>query len=88
MYTVPEALERLSVSRTTLYALLRRGDLRRVKVGRRTYVPAAELTTYTERLAAASDGGPAVVRHSPRCSYLIFHNRPCDCPAAQTSSIQ
>ena len=81
MYTVPEVLERLSVSKTTLYALLRRGDLSRVKVGRRTYVPATDLAIYLEGRSAASRVQAAVVRHSSTCSYLVFHNRSCDCSA-------
>ena len=85
MYTVPEVMDRLSVSKTTLYSLLRRGDLPRVKMGSRTYVRAADLTTYQESLGPASGAKPAVVRHSPTCSYLVFHTRPCDCQAAQES---
>jgi excisionase family DNA binding protein len=85
MYTVPEVMDRLSVSKTTLYSLLRRGDLPRVKVGSRTYVRATDLTTYQESLGAASAEKPGVIRHSPTCSYLVFHTRPCDCQAAQQS---
>ncbi len=81
MYTVAEVLERLSVSKTTLYALLRNGALPRVKVGRRTYVPVADLTAYLNGPGAASRRHPAVVRHSRTCSYLVFHTRPCDCQA-------
>jgi excisionase family DNA binding protein len=88
MYTVPEVLERLPVSKSTLYALLRRGDLPRVKIGRRTYVPATALTTYLEGRDAARPEQTGSIRHSPTCSYLVFHNRPCDCPAAQTGEDQ
>jgi excisionase family DNA binding protein len=84
MYTVPEVLERLPVSKSTLYALLRRGDLPRVKVGRRTYVPATALTAYLQRRAAAPPEQTRSIKHSRTCSYLVFHNRPCDCPAAQS----
>ena len=82
MYTVPEVMERLSLSKTTVYSLFRRGDLARVKVGRRTYVPAADLTAYLEGPGAAAREEPAVVRHSTTCSYLVFHTRPCDCQAS------
>jgi excisionase family DNA binding protein len=81
MYTLPEVLERLSVSKTTLYALLRRGDLSRVKLGRRTYVPATDLAIYLEGHSAAPQAQAGVVRHSTTCSYLVFHNRSCDCSA-------
>ena len=83
LYSVPEVLERLEVGETKLYALLRRGDLPRVKIGRRTYVPAAELDIYLAAHGAAPAQGAPVIRHSPTCSYLVFHNRPCDCPAGQ-----
>jgi excisionase family DNA binding protein len=88
MYTVPEVLERLPVSKSTLFALLRRGDLPRVKVGRRTYVPVAALTTYLEGRDAAPREQTGSIRHSPTCSYLVFHNRPCDCPAAPSGEGQ
>jgi excisionase family DNA binding protein len=86
LYTVPEVLERLEVGETKLYALLRRGDLPRVKIGRRTYVPAAELDSYLAGRGVAPAQEAPVIRHSPTCSYLVFHNRPCDCPAGQSQT--
>ena len=83
LYDVTEVLERLGVSQTTLYALLRRGDLPRVKVGRRTFVPAPDLEAY---LQARRGDQPAAVRHATTCSYLVFHNRPCDCSASGAGS--
>jgi excisionase family DNA binding protein len=84
MYTVPEVLERLPVSKSTLYTLLRRGDLPRIKVGHRTYVPATALTTYLEGRNSAPQEQSRSIRHTPTCSFLVFHNRPCDCPAGQS----
>ena len=86
LYNVSEVLERLGVSQTTLYALLRRGDLPRVKVGRRTFVPAPDLEAYLEAHGARRGDEPAVARHSTTCSYLVFHNRPCDCSASEAGS--
>jgi len=86
LYDVSEVLERLHVSQTTLYALLRRGDLPRVKVGRRTFVPAPDLEAYIKGRGAARGEKPAVPRHSTTCSYLVFHNRPCDCPSSEGGS--
>jgi excisionase family DNA binding protein len=83
LYNVSEAHERLGVSQTTLYALLRRGDLPRVKVGRRTFVPAPDLEAYLE---ARRGDERAVARHATTCSYLVFHNRPCDCSASGAGS--
>ena len=83
---VGEVLERLGVSQTTLYALLRRGDLPRVKVGRRTFVPVPDLDAYLEARRARRGDEPAVPRHATTCSYLVFHNRPCDCSASGAGS--
>src|SRR3954454_771355 len=83
LYTVPEVLERLEVGETKLYALLRRGDLPRVKIGRRTYVPAAELDSYVAGRRGAPAVEAAVIRHSSTCAYLGFHNRPCGCPVGR-----
>ncbi|RNL84314.1 helix-turn-helix domain-containing protein [Halostreptopolyspora alba] len=41
--TVDEAAARLRVSRWTLYNLIRSGQLRTIKIGRRRLVPAAAL---------------------------------------------
>jgi len=83
LYSVTEVLETLQVGPTTLYALLRRGDLPRVKIGRRTFVPAHGLEAYIKgrRGATPHQKAPAT-RHSTTCSYLVFHNRPCDCPSS------
>jgi excisionase family DNA binding protein len=48
-YTMAEACELLGgISRTHLYTLIDRGDIRRVKLGRRSLIPASEI----ERLRA------------------------------------
>ena len=51
-YSIPEAAERLRVSRSQLYRLMSAGALRTVKLGARRIVPAAEITRL---LAKGSD---------------------------------
>ncbi len=50
MVTAEQAAERLSLSRTTVYALIGSGELESVKVGRSRRVPVAALGEYVERL--------------------------------------
>jgi excisionase family DNA binding protein len=45
-YSVPETVELLSIGRTSLYAAVRRGELKRIKFGRRTLFSAADLATF------------------------------------------
>ena len=53
LLTVPEAAERLSVSRSTLYALIDGGHLKRVKIGRSALVTVASLAHFVEQLEDA-----------------------------------
>lgn len=46
----------LSIGRTVLFDLLRRGDITSVKVGRRRLIPAASLDAYLARLVADQTG--------------------------------
>jgi excisionase family DNA binding protein len=52
MLTVEQAADRLAVSRTTMFALIREEVVPSVLVGRYRRVPAEELTAYIERLIA------------------------------------
>jgi len=52
LLTVEEAARRLSIGRTTLYALLKNGQISSVRIGHLRRIPAKELTTYTARLIA------------------------------------
>ena len=55
--TVPEAAEMIGVSESMLWKLLERGDLSRVKIGRRSVIRIAELERFltdSERNEAAS----------------------------------
>lgn len=42
-YPIPEAAALLGMSRSGIYQLIDRGELRRVKIGRRSLIPASEL---------------------------------------------
>jgi excisionase family DNA binding protein len=52
LYTPEHAADRLDVGRTTVYALMARGELRSVKIGRSRRVPAAALEEYVTRLVS------------------------------------
>lgn len=55
LYSVEEAASVLSVGRTPLYALIDSGELERVKIGRRSLVPADSIAAYVERLRAGDE---------------------------------
>jgi excisionase family DNA binding protein len=50
LLTVEEAAQRLSIGRTTMYALLKAGQINSVRIGRLRRIPAEALTAYTDRL--------------------------------------
>ena len=52
LYSVDKLARHLGVSRWTVYRLVRRGDLRAVKVGERLRFRPADVDTYLERDAA------------------------------------
>jgi excisionase family DNA binding protein len=52
LLTVKEAALRLSIGRTTMYALLKDGQIASVRIGRLRRIPAEELTAYTACLIA------------------------------------
>ena len=52
LLTVEDAARRLSVGRTTVYALLKDGQINSVRIGRLRRIPAEALTAYTTRLIA------------------------------------
>jgi excisionase family DNA binding protein len=52
LLTVEEAARRLSIGRTTMYALLKDGQLDSVRIGRLRRIPSEALTAYTVRLIA------------------------------------
>ena len=50
LLTVEEAARRLSIGRTTMYALLKDGQINSVRIGRLRRIPAPALTEYAARL--------------------------------------
>lgn len=51
-YRVPEAAQALGLCRASIYNMITRGEIRTVKIGRSTLIPAAEL----ERVVALPGG--------------------------------
>ncbi len=43
LHRIPDACRRLSVSRTTLYELIKAGEIRSVKIGSRSLIPEIDL---------------------------------------------
>jgi len=54
LLNVDEAAAALRLSRSLLYKLIRSGQLRTVKAGRRRLVPVAALTEYVDGLRASA----------------------------------
>jgi excisionase family DNA binding protein len=50
LYTVPEAMDMLNLSRTVIYEQIRSGRLLTVTQGRRRLVPASSMTAYIDLL--------------------------------------
>ena len=65
-YAVDETLELLSIGRTALYAAVKRGDLKRVKFGKKTFFYAADLAAFLTRLRQLSETDESRVDYKPR----------------------
>lgn len=52
LFDVPSAARQLSISRTTLYELLKAGEIQSVKIGALRRIPLTALHAYTTRKAA------------------------------------
>jgi excisionase family DNA binding protein len=50
LYTPHETADMLRVCRTTVYGLIRDGELRSVNIGRRRLIPATAIEAYIESL--------------------------------------
>lgn len=54
LLTVEEAAQRLRVSRTTMFGLIKSGEVESVQIGRLRRIRPDALTAYTQRLADAA----------------------------------
>lgn len=54
LYSIPEAADQLSISARVLERLIADGQVDTVKIGRRRLVPSEALTSYVDRVKAAS----------------------------------
>jgi excisionase family DNA binding protein len=52
-YTVDETIEVLSIGRTSLYALVKRGEIKPVKLGKKTLFLSPDITRFLIRLRGA-----------------------------------
>ena len=57
LYAVPETCQRLSIGRSTLYELIADGQIKAVKIGRRTLIPNEELERYVASLPSSTSSG-------------------------------
>jgi excisionase family DNA binding protein len=64
-YAVSEALELLSIGRTSLYAAVKRGELTPVKFGKKTLFYACDLAAFLNRLRAASASTSRATTNAP-----------------------
>ncbi|TDW18595.1 helix-turn-helix domain-containing protein [Kribbella kalugense] len=54
LLTVEQAAQQLGIGRTTVFALLKSGDLESIPLGRLRRIPAECITEYIDRLRAAA----------------------------------
>lgn len=67
-YSVGETLDLLSIGLTSLYAAVKRGDLKCVKFGKKTLFYAADLAAFLTRLRRMSEAGADRASHAPDAS--------------------
>ena len=73
-YAVGEALDLLSIGRTSLYAAVKRGDLKRVKFGRKMLFYAADLAAFLTKLSRGSEPDVRRVGDAPNASKGTEHS--------------
>jgi excisionase family DNA binding protein len=83
LLTPEEAASVLSIGRTTIYALMKNGDLRSVHIGRSCRISRAELERYVQHLQAPSPPQRTRTRSRRRGAstdqgrlFDVLHNRP------------
>ena len=67
-YAVGETLDLLSIGRTSLYAAVKRGDLKCVKFGKKTLFYAADLASFLTQLRRMSEAKADRVGRTPSSS--------------------
>jgi hypothetical protein len=67
-YAVGETLDLLSIGRTSLYAAVKRGDLKCVKFGKKTLFYATDLAWFLTRLRRLSEAEADCIGHAPGVS--------------------
>ena len=67
-YGVGETLDLLSIGRTSLYAAVKRGDLKRVKFGKKTLFYATDLASFLTRLRRFSETNAQRLGRGPTAS--------------------
>jgi excisionase family DNA binding protein len=67
-YAVGETLDLLSIGRTSLYAAVKRGDLKHVKFGKKTLFYAADLAAFLVRLRRLSEADAQHTGRGPDAS--------------------
>jgi excisionase family DNA binding protein len=70
LLSVADACDALGVGRTTIYALLKSGELQRIKIGSRTLVSSYSISAFIDKKSSEPHGCNAEVdkqrrRHSP-----------------------
>jgi len=55
-HSIPAACERLGIGKTTIYELIKAGDIRPFKIGRKTLIPESDLLSLIAARVAANDG--------------------------------
>jgi excisionase family DNA binding protein len=54
-HQIPEACRRIGVARTSIYELIKAGEIKSIKIGSRTLIPESELQRFiTKRLEAVA----------------------------------
>ena len=69
LYSVPEAMALLNLSRTQIYELIRTSRLATVTQGRRRLVPADSITDYVQRLLAYAGAAGMVPATGVSCEH-------------------
>jgi hypothetical protein len=73
-YGVGETLDLLSIGRTSLYAAVKRGDLKRVKFGKKTLFYAADLASFLTKLRCLDEADTPRVGRAPGASKSTERN--------------